>query len=256
MDIFQNKAIIPGLVSVIVPAYNCENFITKTIESIIYQTYKHLEIIVVDDYSTDKTSNIIKDFQKRDQRIKYHKLGKNSGAAVARNVAIKMAVGEYISFIDSDDLWKENKLEKQISFMRNNNYHFTSTNFEMIDSFGNDLNKIVRCKKKLDYNGILKQCPGNSTVIYNAQKLGKFYTKDIRKRNDYLMWLQVIKKAEYLYGLDETLTKYTVRKGSLSKNKFSLVSYHWHIYRDLEKLSVVKSIYLIFYLFFKILFRL
>lgn len=235
------------LVSVIMPAYNCERFIGITLDSVINQTYQNWEVIVVDDGSTDNTAEIVQDYIIKDNRIRYHKLEKNLGAAIARNRAIDLAKGKYMAFLDSDDGWFPEKLTKQISFMEANNYGFTCTSYIKIDEQSNSLNRTIVAKPKSDYDGLLKTCPGNSTVIYNAEKLGKFKILDIKKRNDYVMWLQVIKKEKYLYGIIEPLGSHRIRTEGLSSNKKSLVGYHWRIYRKIEKLSLVKSSYLIIY---------
>ena len=236
------------LVSIIMPAYNCEQFIGCALDSVIAQTYQNWEVIAVDDCSTDKTIDIVAAYAQKDPRIKYYKLSKNSGAAIARNKAIELAQGKYIAFLDSDDIWFPTKLEKQIKFMQENGYFFTCTSYTKIDEEGNQINKIVKAKPVSDYNDILKNCPGNLTVVYDAEALGKFKIPDIKKRNDYVMWLQVIKKAKYLYGLEEPLASHRIRKGSLSSNKVSLVSSHWKIYRNIECLSISKSIWLICYI--------
>ncbi|OPJ61647.1 glycosyltransferase family 2 protein [Clostridium oryzae] len=240
-----------SLVSIIIPAYNCERFIGITLNSVIGQTYSNWEAIVIDDYSTDNTGQIVKKYAERDSRIKYHRLIKNSGAAIARNTGVELCEGEFIAFLDSDDVWYPQKLSKQISFMRENGYMFTCTSYGKIDEDGSQLNTTIVASIKQDYNGILKNCPGNSTVIYNCKKLGKFKIPNIRKRNDYVMWLQIIKKAVYIYGLDEVLGSHRIRKGSLSRNKMGLIKYHWQVYRHIEHLSVIKSINLICYLCFK-----
>lgn len=229
------------------PAYNCEKFIETAINSIIKQSYSKWEAIIVDDCSTDSTASIIMNYTHKDKRIKFSKLNTNSGAAAARNKGIKMAKGEFIAFLDSDDYWMERKLDKQIKFMRNENACFSCTDYAKIDEKGNFLNKVIKAKKQSDYEQLLKKCPGNSTVIYNAMNLGKYYVPDIRKRNDYLMWLQVIKKAKLLYGHPETLSVHRIREGSISKEKFSLIKYHWKIYREFEKLTYVKSLNLVSY---------
>jgi len=234
------------LVSIIMPAYNCGDFIGIALDSVVAQTYQNWELIVVDDCSTDNTAEIVKEYMRRDSRIKYLRLDKNSGAAVARNTAIDIAKGKYIAFLDSDDVWFPNKLSKQIEFMKKNGYTFTCTSYTKIDEKGNYL-RTVKARIKNDYEDILKNCPGNSTVIYDSEKLGKFKVPNIRKRNDYVMWLQVIKKAKYLYGLQEPLSSYRIRRGSLSKNKLTLVKYHWKVYREIEKLPLLKSVYLIIY---------
>lgn len=244
------------LVSIIMPAYNCENFISHAIDSVISQTYKNWELIVVDDCSIDRTAEIVKEYIKKDCRIQYYKLDKNSGAAMARNKAIELAKGKYIAFLDSDDIWFPEKLRKQISFMEKNNYGFTCTSYTKIDEQGNYLNRTIIAKPKMDYNGILKTCPGNSTVIYNAQKLGKFNIPNIKKSNDYVLWLQIIKKENYLYGITEPLGSHRIRNGSISSNKVSLVMYHWKIYRRIEKLSIFKSCYLTLYWIIATIFKL
>lgn len=233
-----------GLVSIITPAYNCEKYIGETIESVLKQSYENWELIIVDDCSTDNTKSVVEEYIKRDKRIKYYSLDVNSGAAVARTKAMELASGEYIAFLDSDDLWMPNKLEKQISFMKANNYNFTCTSYEQVDENGNSLNKVIKAKKKTDYNGVLLSCPvGNSTVIYNAKNLGKFVVPNIRKRNDDALWLQILKKEKYIYGMPDIVAKYRVRHDSISSNKLSLIKYHWKLYREIENLSILRSLF-------------
>lgn len=228
------------LVSIIMPTYNCAKFINETIKSVLNQTYENWELVIVDDCSNDNTEEVVASFN--DKRIKYHRLEKNSGAAVARTTAMKMATGNYMAFLDSDDLWKNNKLEKQLEFMKKNNYNFTCTAYEQIDEEGHQLNKIIKTKKKADYNRILLDCPvGNSTVMYNVDNLGKFEVPNIRKRNDDALWLQILKKEKFIYGMPDVLMEYRIRNNSISSNKFSLIKYHWQLYREIEHLSVIRS---------------
>lgn len=230
------------LVSIIMPTYNCAKFIGETIKSVIAQTYSNFELIIVDDCSKDNTKDVVNSFD--DERIKYHRLEKNSGAAVARTTAMNMAKGKYMAFLDSDDLWMENKLERQLKFMKDNNYNITCTAYEQVNEDGESLNKVIKTKKKADYNRILLDCPvGNSTVMYNVEALGKFEVPNIRKRNDDALWLQMLKKEKYIYGMDEVLAKYRIRSNSISSNKISLIKYHWQLYRDIEHLSVVRSVF-------------
>ena len=230
------------LVSIIMPTYNCAKFIGKTIESVLNQTYSNWELIIVDDCSKDNTEEVVKAFN--DSRIKYNKLENNSGAAIARTEAMKIASGTYMAFLDSDDLWKKDKLEKQLKFMKENNYNFTCTAYEQINEAGEKLNKIIKSKKRADYNRILLDCPvGNSTVMYNVEKLGKFEVPNIRKRNDDCLWLQILKKEKYIYGMTEVLMEYRIRSNSISSNKFSLIKYHWQLYREIEHLSVFRSVF-------------
>ncbi len=228
------------LISIIMPTYNCAKFIKETIQSVINQTYENWELVIVDDCSNDNTEEIVASFN--DKRIKYHRLEKNSGAAVARTTAMKMATGNYMAFLDSDDLWKDNKLEKQLEFMKKNNYNFTCTAYEQIDEEGHQLNKIIKTKKKANYNRILLDCPvGNSTVMYNVDNLGKFEVPNIRKRNDDALWLQILKKEKFIYGMPDVLMEYRIRNNSISSNKLSLIKYHWQLYREIEHLSVIRS---------------
>lgn len=229
-----------GLVSIITPAYNCAKYIGATIDSVLNQTYKNWEMIIVDDASTDNTEEIVKSYN--DSRVKYIKLKENSGAAITRNTAMQEAKGEFMAFLDSDDLWKNDKLKSQIDFMQNNNYNFTCTAYEKIDEDGKKLNKVFHPKKKANYNRVLLDCPvGNSTVMYNVQKLGKFEVPNIRKRNDDALWLKMLKKEQYIYGQDEVLMEYRIRQNSISSNKLDLVKYHWYLYRKIEHLSILRS---------------
>lgn len=233
-----------SLVSIVMPTYNCAKYIEESIISVINQTYTNWELIIVDDCSTDNTEELVKKYCKKDNRIKYSKLDFNSGAAIARNKGIEQARGKYIAFLDSDDLWLEEKLEKQISFMEKNKYNFTCTNYMQIDEKGQENGVIIKSKKKVDYNGVLLSCPiGNSTVVYNVKELGKFVVPNIRKRNDDALWLQILKKEKYAYGLNEVLMKYRIRSNSISSNKIQLVKYHWKLYREIEHLSIFRALF-------------
>lgn len=233
-----------GMVSVITPTYNCGRFIGETIESVIAQTYSNWEMIIVDDCSVDNTKTVVKQYQNQDSRIKYYCLEKNSGPAVARTKAMELAEGQYIAFLDSDDLWLKDKLTKQIKFMQDNDYAFTNTSYQHMDESGNMLDKVLKVIPKTDYNRLLLDCPvGNSTVIYDVSKMGKFKVPDIRKRNDDALWLAMLKKEKYIYGLPEILMKYRLRTNSVSSNKWSLIKYTWQLYRDIEHLSIFTSVW-------------
>ena len=236
------------LISIITPTYNCGKFIARTMDSALAQTYKNWEMIIVDDCSKDNTKEIVEEYMKNDSRIKYHILDKNSGAAVARTTAMKLAEGNYMEFLDSDDIWMPEKLEKQIKWMEENGYDFSCTAYEQIDEEDNLLGKKIKTIKKTDYNRLLLDCPvGNSTVMYNVDKMGKFEVPDIRKRNDDALWLQMLKKEKYIWGMPDVLMKYRIRQNSISSNKFSVIKYHWILYRDIEHLSVIRSLFHIFW---------
>lgn len=236
------------LVSIITPTYNCAKFIARTLDSVQAQTYKNWEMIIVDDRSQDNTKEIVEGYMKDDPRIQYHLLDVNSGAAVARTTAMSLAKGSYMAFLDSDDIWMPDKLERQIRWMNNNGYAFSCTAYEQIDEDDNLLNRTIKTIKKTDYNRLLLDCPvGNSTVVYDVERMGKFEVPNIRKRNDDALWLQMLKKEKYIWGMPDVLMKYRIRQNSISSNKFKVIKYHWILYRQIEHLSVVRSAFHIFW---------
>ena len=236
------------LVSIITPTYNCAKFIAKTIDSVKAQTYKNWEMIIVDDRSQDNTREIVEEYVKDDPRIQYHLLEVNSGAAVARTTAMKLAKGSYMAFLDSDDIWTPDKLERQIQWMEENGVAFSCTAYEQIDENDNLLNKTIKTIKKTDYDRLLLDCPvGNSTVMYNVEKMGKFEVPNIRKRNDDALWLQMLKKEKYIWGMPDVLMKYRVRQNSISSNKLAVIKYHWILYRKIEHLNIFRSAFHICY---------
>lgn len=230
------------LVSVITPTYNSEFFISETIDSVCSQTYTNWELILVDDASSDKTVEILKKYAAADARITYYILKTNSGAAIARNTAIEKASGRFIAFLDADDLWKPEKLAKQISFMQSNDIAVSFSSYELMDEQGKSFGKMVKALPKLSYSKMLKSnYLGNLTGIYNAEKLGKVYMPNIRKRQDWALWLSVIKKVGFAYSIAEPLAKYRVRKNSISSNKLNLLKYNYAIYRKALKFGAFKS---------------
>ncbi len=223
------------MVSIITPTYNCGRFIAETIERVQSQTYGDWEMIIVDDCSSDNTKEIVERYQKNDARIHYHCLEKNSGAAVARNTALKLARGKWIAFLDSDDLWSPDKLEKQIDFMVSHDYHFSYTQYEEIDEEDNPLGVFVSGPRHINKIGMFSYCwPGCLTVMYDREKVGLIHIPDIKKNNDYAMWLKVIKKAD-CYLLKENLAKYRKRRGSISSGGYtSLIKWHYRLFRIVE----------------------
>ena len=194
------------LVSIIMPSYNTAKFISETIESVSAQTYPNWELIIVDDCSTDDTDAVVRPYLV-DNRIRYIKNEKNSGAAVSRNRALREAKGKWVAFLDSDDLWLPEKLEKQIEFMEKNDYHFSYTNYIEIDEESKTNGKRVTGPKKITKYGMYNYCwMGCLTVMYDAETIGLIQIADIKKNNYYAMWLKVCKKSD-CYLLDETLAK-------------------------------------------------
>lgn len=234
------------LVSIITPLYNCEKYIEETIQSVINQTYENWEMIIVDDCSKDKGVEIVEKYQRLDNRIKLYKNEINLGGAGTRNKCIEKAKGKYIAFLDSDDLWKKEKLEKQISFMKKNNYLFSYTKYERISEDGHKLNLISKIPQKLNYKYMLKVNPiGCLTAVYNQEKLGKIYLPEIKIGQDFALWLEVLKKSGNAHGLMESLAEYRYRESSLSKNKKKKVFCLWEIYRKYNNQSILKSSYYI-----------
>jgi len=235
---------IEELVSVIMPTYNCGKYIEESIQSVINQTYKNWELIIVDDCSKDNTEKIVSSYSRKDNRIKYIKFNENYGAAIARNTAIKQANGKYIAFLDSDDIWKNNKLEKQIKFMKDNNYYFTYTNYQLIEEDGRKKNKIVTGPKKIGKIGMYNYCwLGCLTVIYNKEKIGNIQIENLDKNNDYAMWLKIVNK-EKCYLLNEELAYYRIRSFSISNQKrLKLIKYHYKLFRKGEKQNIVFSLF-------------
>ncbi len=231
-----------GLVSVIMPSYNTAEYISESIASVRKQTYTDWELIIVDDCSADNTDEIVKPFLS-DKRIKYIKNETNSGAAVSRNRALREAKGKWIAFLDSDDLWHPEKLEKQISFMKKNDYHFSYTNYIEIDETTNPNGRSVTGPKKVTRHGMYNYCwMGCLTVMYDAETIGLIQIADIKKNNDYAMWLKACKKAD-CYLLDEVLAKYRKRSGSISNHGYTkLIKWHYKLYREAEKRSPLVSV--------------
>ncbi len=237
------------LVSVIMPSYNSEFFLKESIESVVNQTHSNWEMIIVDDCSKDKSVDIVKEFIKKDSRIQLIVNSVNEGAAVSRNKAIKQAKGDYVAFLDSDDLWLETKLSDQLDFMVNNNYSFTYTYYDQIDELNLFLKSVNKMPIKVNYLDTIKHNKiGCLTVIFKKDAFNDYFMPQIRKRQDFGLWLKLLKQSEYAYCLPKTLAKYRIRENSISRNKLSLIKFHWELYRNIENHSIVKSIYYISYL--------
>lgn len=231
------------LVSIIMPSYNTADYISETVQSVLNQTYQNWELIIVDDCSTDNTDEVIQPLL-ADQRIHYFKNEINSGAAVSRNKALREANGKWIAFLDSDDLWLPEKLEKQIAFMQKNDYHFSYTDYSEIDSEGKVNGVCVTGPKKITKAGMFNYCwPGCLTVMYDAEYVGLVQIEDIKKNNDYAMWLKVCQKAD-CYLLDENLAQYRRgRSGSISNHGYTeLLKWHYRLYREAENQNPVVSL--------------
>ncbi|NHM07789.1 glycosyltransferase family 2 protein [Flavobacterium sp. CYK-4] len=220
-----------GLVSIITPSYNSGKFIADTILSVQAQTYPNWEMIIVDDCSTDKTPAIVSDFSAHDHRIKFYQLQKNSGAGVARQEAVLMASGRYIAFLDSDDLWKPEKLQKQIDFLQEQQLPFTFSFYECIDETGKPIQRMIKAPSKLKYWQLFFcNFVGNLTGIYDTQFFGKIPISNLRKRQDWMVWLTVLRKIKTAQPLKESLAYYRVRKDSISASKLDLLKHNYNVY--------------------------
>ena len=234
-----------GLVSIITPSYNSASFKAETIEAVLAQTYTNWELLITDDCSTDDTCKIISQYCEKDKRIKLFHLPTNGGAGKARNNSIKEAQGRFIAFCDSDDRWYPEKLEKQLKFMLDNNYELTYTSYDVTDEPGNFIGK-VKCLKKLSYCTLLRDNGiGCLTAMYDSQRIGKMYMPLIRKRQDWCLWLSIIKKTGYAYGLQEYLSIYRERKNSISANKIEMLRHNYRVYNEVEGYGKITSFFLL-----------
>lgn len=238
-----------GLVSIITPVYNAEEFLKDTIDSVITQTYENWELLLIDDCSTDSSSKIISEYMVNDSRIKYIKLDKNSGAAVTRNTGLSLAEGRYIAFLDSDDIWMPTKLERQIDLLQKNEVGFCFTSYRYVMQNGEPMSKVARAPERIDYNGLLKNTIiGCSTVLIDKRIIGDFRMTNVRRGQDTATWLQLLKRTDYAYGIYDDLVWYRVVSGSLSDNKITAIKRTWNTYRNVEHLSLPKAMYVfVFY---------
>ena len=239
----KEKEIEKEKVSIIVPMYNAEKFIGKTIESVLAQTYQNWEMLIMNDVSTDNSLAIVSMYAKKDERIKIVNTEKNVGVVKGRNFLIDLASGKYIAFLDADDYWHNEKLEKQIKFMKEKNASISCTEYTRVKENEEKINDVI-IKEEISYNDMLKNnYLGCLTVMYDAEKIGKRYFKELEKNEDYVLWLEIVKDVNTIYGLKENLAYYRVLDNSRSSNKVKTAKVRWEIYRKIEKLSLLKSIY-------------
>ena len=231
-----------SLVSIITPSYNSSKFIKDCVASVFSQTYKNWEMIIVDDCSKDNSKEIISELSTKDKRIKPIFLEKNVGAAEARNAAIRKSKGKYVAFLDSDDLWNPKKLEKQLSFMCENDIAFSYTNYQFMSENGANLSNIILAPKKMTYDSYLKNTIiGCLTVIVDREKSGEFEMPNIRSSHDMALWLLIMKRGFSAYGLDENLARYRIVSTSNTASKWHAAKDVWKVYRQVEKLSFIYS---------------
>lgn len=234
---FQNS-----LVSVIMPCFNAAAFISESIESVLEQTYSNLELLIIDDGSTDHSTEIVQEKALQDKRVKLFQLDGNGGAAVARNYGIHCAQGQFIAFLDSDDLWAENKLEKQVRFMKQNQVGFTFSNYHVITE-EKQIKKEVKVPQVMDYDKLLHNTIiGCLTVVIDREIIGDFEMPLIQTRQDTATWLSILRKGHLAYGIQESLAFYRIVSNSLSRKKLNMLKANWNMYRRIEKLSIFYTV--------------
>ena len=241
-----------NLVSIIIPLYNSEKFIKDTINSVLFQTYTNWEVIIVDDCSTDNSVEIILKIIDNNSNIRLIKLENNVGSAQSRNTALELANGRFITFLDSDDIWHSDKLEKQVAFMLKRKVPISFTSYELIDENGESKNHIIHSVEKLTQIDYLKNTIiGFSTSMIDTQIVGNsFRMMDIRTRQDTSLWITLLGKGLLAYGLNEVLVKYRIHSNSISANKVKAAMQVWNVYFNIHRLGFFKSAYcFVFYLY-------
>ena len=234
-----------GLVSIITPSWNCASFISETIKSVLSQTYQNWELLIQDDCSTDNTYEVVGLYSNMDSRIKYECNPVNSGAAITRNNALRRAMGKWIAFLDADDLWMPDKLEKQLKFMVDNGFDFSYTKYQEINNEGQETGVFISGPKSVSKYGMYSFCwPGCLTVMYNKEKYGLLQIADIKKNNDYAMWLKICRKLD-CYLLDECLAKYRRgRVGSISTHGYiTMIKWHYRLWHEAERMNTIASVF-------------
>ena len=241
MSIIKNNY----LVSIITPLYNCELYLNDCIDSVISQTYKNWEMLIVDDHSNDSSYKLAKSYSQMDKRIKVFKLSENSGSGVARNKAIKEANGRFIAFLDSDDVWHHDKLKIHVEIMLSNNSPFSHTSYGFMKESGEILEKSYRVSSNLvTYKKLLMKTEISClTAMYDVDKIGKFYLPSLRRKQDYALWLSILKQGHNSLPVDLVLAWYRQRNGSATSKKHKLIFNHYRFLRTHESLDPFKALY-------------
>lgn len=232
------------LVSVIMPAYNTEEYIEDAVRSVMTQTFQNWELLVVDDHSTDSTCAIIESLATEDDRIILIKNENNLGVSKTRNRGLSLAKGDYIAFLDGDDVWAEDKLEKQLKTLHETGADFSYTSYSIIDKNGNRLRPDYCVPPAIDYNGLLKEnVIGCSTVMMSASIAKEYSFNANYFHEDYLLWLRLLSNGYRAAGCRDVLTSWRMTSASRSANKFRGAVHRWRIYRDYLELSLPKSLW-------------
>ena len=232
------------LVSIIMPCYNAERYIAQSIESVLAQTYQNWELLITDDCSTDNSVKVATKYSLQDDRINLLVPDEHQGIARTRNMSISRARGRFMAFLDNDDMWKPEKLEKQVNFMLEKGIGFSYTSYELIDIDGVLKNKVIKTQGVVDYKKYLRNTIiGCGTVMIDRDKVGHFSMPINDTSDDMAAWLNILRKGYKAYPLDEVLQQYRVTGKSASSNKFKASRDVWKVYRKNEKLNLIKSLY-------------
>ncbi|HEA28555.1 MAG TPA: glycosyltransferase family 2 protein [Leeuwenhoekiella sp.] len=230
------------MISIITAFYNAEKFLAESIESVLAQTHVDWELLLIDDCSSDQSAVIALKYAQADKRITIVTLEQNSGTGIARNKGIEQAKGSKIAFLDADDRWKPHKLATQLQFMEKNQASICFSSYTLMNENGKPLNIAVQALPVLDFNTLLRaNYIGNLTALYDVERLGKQYAPALRKRQDWALWLDLVKKAGKAYGISESLAYYRVRKDSISGNKWKMLRYNFAVYNQYLEFSRLKS---------------
>jgi len=246
-----------GLVSIIMPVYNCSAFVAEAIESVQRQTYQHWELVLQDDCSADDSWTIAARYAAADSRIKAERNLRNSGAAATRNNAIGRSMGQFVAFLDSDDLWLPCKLELQLAFMEREGCDFSFTSYEHIAADGTPMGIVAKTIRHLSYRRLLMHCwPGCLTVMYRQDVRHKVFGPDIPKNNDHALFLRAIRQCRKAMGLGEITALYRIRKGSISRNKWEMIRPYYRVVHDFEGKNAIFSVFcVITHVVVKVLFK-
>lgn len=238
-----------NIVSVIMPAYNSEQYIEEAVNSVLKQTYDQIELIIVDDCSSDGTCRIIKKLAEVHKNIKYCLQKKNSGAGIARKTGVEVAKGRYIAFLDSDDIWVPNKIERQICLLKEKKGDFSYTAMDTIDKTGKSLNRLIQVKESIDYKMLQRNTMiATSTVLLDRNGTGPLEMPEKRYCEDYPVWLGLLRSGRIAYGIKEPMVHYRELKNSLSSNHFRSIKNVWLTQVKDEKINKLRvMVNMIFY---------
>lgn len=227
------------LVSIIMPSYNAESFIAESIESVLHQTYPNWELIITDDCSSDHTPEIVQSYCEQDSRINFSIAKEHTGIAGTRNQCLSRVKGRLVAFLDNDDLWYPEKLEKQVRFIIENNYSFIYSEYELMNEDGSPKGKTIKTAGVINYDKYLKNTIiGSGTIMIDTNKTGRLLMPDNATSDDMALWCKLLKDGHQAYPMKEVLMKYRVRSNSASANKLKAAKDVWRVYRKQEKLPL------------------